>query len=214
MSITSYQIKAAIALAAADKAAIAEYAGISIPQLTNIEAGRSEGSAATINRIVEYLENKGVVFTKYGVEKRPDGFVELKGISGLRGFYDDVYYVANNNGGSFCIFNGVPSLIIKTLGEDYYEAHAKRMEAIKSNYDFKVIIEHGDTNFIGSKFVEYRWFPKDQFNEKTVYIYGNKVAFISWGETPHILIINQVDIAAAQRSMFDCAWRTAEPVQT
>lgn len=213
MSITKNQIKAAIALIGLEKVALAEYAGVSINQLTNIVEGRSDGSTATNNRIIECLENEGAVFTKQGVEKRPDGFLELKGIAGLRNFYDDVYFVANNQGGSFCIFNGVPNRIIETLGEDFYKAHAERMEAIRNNYNFKVIIEHGDTNFIGSEFVEYKWFPKDQFNEKTVYIYGNKVAFISWDESPQILIINQADIASAQKSMFECAWRTAEPAE-
>lgn len=214
MIISVEQIRAARALLSWSQNELSERAGINKNTVAAIETGKNVPHQDTYRKIVGAIESAGIEFLEHdGVRKRPtDRLLMLKGTNGLREFYDDVYDVAKNAGGNFCIFNGVPDLIVQSLGSEFYDSHSSRMSKVKGNFNFKVIIEQGDTNFIGAGFAEYKWFPKKDFHQKTIYIYGDKVAFLSWEQEPFVIIIQEKEIAQSQRILFRTVWDAAENI--
>ena len=120
---------------------------------------------------------------------------------------NEVYETARSKGGEICLFNGVPRLFTQWLGEDWYAMHAQRMAAIKNNFKLKIVIRKGDRSLIASGFAEYRWFPEEMFHDKTIYCYGDKIAFMNFMEDDlRILVLQQGEIADSFRILFNIAW--------
>jgi len=70
MSITPAQIRAARALLGIHQADLAQQADIGITTLTNIETGKSDPRASTLDAIQAVLERAGANFTDGGVTLR------------------------------------------------------------------------------------------------------------------------------------------------
>ena len=206
--ITASQIRQARAALNFGQQEIAEACGIHKTTLSDIENEKSGGSSKVFATLQIFFENQGLEFTDgEGVRQRNNAIRRYNGPTEFRLFYDDIYSVAKKQGGEIALFNGVPSLLIKWLGEDFYMMHADRMTKIKNNFDFKVIIQEEDKQLIGSGFVTYRWFPKVLFNNKTIYIYGDKVAFINFQEDDvTVIVIEQKEFSESERVLFQIAW--------
>lgn len=85
--------------------------------------------------------------------------------------------------------------------------HADRMDKISKDFDFKIIVQEGDQQFIARSFAQYRWFPKDRFNDRTLYCYGDKLAFLNFSKDDvKIMVMNQAEIASSFRELFKIAW--------
>lgn len=56
-----------------------------------------------------------------------------------------------------------------------------------------------------------RFLPADMILDTDTMIFSNKVAFISFGETIHGLVVDSKAIADTQRKVFETLWRMAEP---
>lgn len=119
---------------------------------------------------------------------------------------DDVYETARDKGGEIVLFNGYPDMLTQWLGEDWYKAHAKRMEKIKDNFRFRVTLIDDAAKQIGSSFALYRYFPTGVKTRNTIYVYGNKTAFLSFEEDVSIVSIELEGIADAFRELFNIAW--------
>lgn len=201
------QIAAARQLLGWSQEDLANYSGISKPSINRMEKELFSVKDDLRQKVVDAIEKHGVGFTPRGVQEKALDVVQLNGVEGMRHFYNDIYYTAQNIGGLFFIFNGVPELILKWLGNDWYDMHAKRMQDIGQKYNFKVIVKEGEKGLIGSGFAEYRFFPADQFYDRTIYIYGSKAAFVSFEENDvEIVIINQKEIAKSMRVLCEIAW--------
>ena len=204
--ITGNQIRAARALLDLSQHEVSDAIGITKNALSKLEKGKNQPSGATATKLEAFFmgagialgPNEGVCFQK--------GDVIYKGTQGIRSFFDDVYSECKR-GGDIRLFNGVPHLLLHWLGEDFYTMHATRMAKIKNNFSARIIIEEGNQNFIAGDFSEYRWFPKEKFNERTIYIYGPKVGFFAFSkEDVHIRVIKDEEEAQALSQMFDICW--------
>ena len=206
--IAASQIRAARAMLNRSQQEIAEVCGIAKGTLSEIENEHSPGKAATLHALQLYFENRGLEFIEGdGVRRSLTGLRRYEGAQGFREFYDDLYETARTVGGDLCLFNGVSELVLKWLGEDHRRLQVERMLAIKDRYRYRVIVEHGDTTAFGSEYAEYRWFPPDLFNDKTLFIYGPKVAFVNFdNDDVQVLVIDQQEIADTQRLFFNQAW--------
>ncbi len=206
--VTASQIRQARAALNLGQQEVAEACGIHKTTLSDIENEKSGGSSKAFSALQTFFENQGLEFTENdGVRRSKSGLKRYRGETEFRLFYDDIYQTAKSQGGEICLFNGVPAYLIKWLGEEFYQRHAERMTKIKNNFDFKVIIQEQDKQLIGSGFVTYRWFPASLFRDKTIYIYGDKVAFIHFTEDDvRVVVIEQEEFAESQRILFDIAW--------
>lgn len=202
--ISSKQIKAARSLLEVSQGEVANACGINIKTLSQIEKG-GDAKAETIARIKEYFISRQIEFISGGV-RITENFRIYSGSEGLKDFMDDIYYVAKNNYGTICIFNGLPKKIIEYLGQDFYDDHVERMVEIKNRFEFKIIVEQKEDMLISSSFAEYRHHTK--IHDRMIYVYGNRTAFISFKNGPEIVVIQGEDAAESMRTMFDAVWKT------
>jgi len=213
--ITGNQVRAARALLDLSQPQVAESTGISKNTIYNIEkGGAAVPGGESAFKLQTFFEGNGIDFLpNQGVQFRQDER-SYKGRAGIQQFFDDVYETAKSSGGQICLFNGVPHLLVKWLGDEFYEMHSRRMVRIKNNFTFKIIVEEGDNQFIAAGFAEYRWFPRRKFSDQTVYIYGDKVAFFAFTpDSVDISVFSNPKLVKTQRVFFDLAWDAAKVPQ-
>jgi len=188
--ITPTQMRAARAMLDVSQGHVAQYLGIAANTLSKIESGQSDVSGTRLTDIQRFYEREGVEFTSDdGVKWAKNQVVKYEGQQGIREFFDTVYEEFSN-GNEVNLFNGVPLLLIKWLGTSYYE-----------------IVEEGENNFIAKGFAEYRWFPKEMFNNKTIYIFNNQVAFFTFKDDDvSIRVFKNAELGASMKVLFNIAW--------
>lgn len=208
MQITGKQIAMARILLDLSQKDLADKLGIARKTIMRIENEQSPGSTKTLDTIQTFFENKQLeFFESNGVRESTNPITKLSGKDGIRQFFDMVYEAAQNDGADICLFNGMPARLIQWLGKEWYDNHIQRMNNIKNNYEYKIMVKHGDYELIGKQFAEYRWFPEKLFNEKTLHSFGSKIAFFDFDEGEvKIMIINQPVFAESFRILFNIAW--------
>lgn len=203
------QIAAARALLSWDQRDVAERVGLTIAAISKIEKGENKGKTSTLEKIQHIFEVAGIEFTDYdGVRRKPSGIITYKGREGFAEFIWDVYETTKTHGGEICVSNIDEALFTHWLGEDVDNAYMAKMKEL-NNFTFKILIKEGDYNFVGSSYAEYRWVPKEQFFSVPFYVYGDKLAFLLFRDEVTIHVIDNADIAAAQRLQFNMAWGNA-----
>lgn len=202
------QIAAARQLLGWSQADLADKSGVSKPSIIRIEKDLMSVKHDIQMHIKKAIEQNNVEFLdQNGVRENKQTLIKYSGQKGFRDFYNDLYETARDIGGDICLFNGVSDLVTKWLGDDYVEMHKSRMIKIKDNYNYRIIVEDGDKVFFGSNFCEYRWFPKEYFNDKTIYIFGEKVGFVNFQDKEiEVIAFNQSEFAECQKLFFDLAW--------
>lgn len=205
---TIEQIRAARALLDWSQSDLADHAGLSQTGIARIENGTNQPNSSTIEKIKGAFENADIEFLgTNGLRKKTGEIKTLNGKQGFRDFMDDVYNVAKANGGLICLHNAKPQNWYRWLGEDWYKAHAERMQQLADKIDVRITSEEDNTLFIGNAFAEYRWFPKTMFNEHSFYAYGSKLAFMAFTEdNVSIRIFDDKHFAEGFKVLFNIAW--------
>lgn len=210
MKISAKQIAMARILLDLNQKDLADKLGIARKTIMRIENEQSPGSAKTRETIQIFFENNGLEFLdNNGVRESTNIIQKLSGQEGIRAFYDMVYEAAKEGCDEICLFNGVPERLMHLLGKEYYTNHIKRMSQIQNQYQYKykIIIRNKDYQFIGNAFAEYRWFPAELYNNKTMQSFGSKLAFFDFdNDSVEILIIDQPIFAESFRILFNIAW--------
>ncbi|MGH1376665.1 MAG: helix-turn-helix domain-containing protein [Alphaproteobacteria bacterium] len=214
MSITPAQIKAALALAGMKQDDLVHQSGVSQGTITGLLNGQ-DVKTSTIKKIQIAIESQGVEFTdNEGIRKKSKAQVlEFEGKDGFRQFMDRVYKAAFDGYCEFRIRNARPENWERLLGKEWYASHATRMKAIAdsrpedSQISFKITSCEGDPYQIASGFAEYRWIKKEIFNEQSIYMYGDNVAFLIFEENNiRIINIQSQDILNTELHSFDFMW--------
>lgn len=205
---TIEQIRAARALIGWSQGELAAQSGLSQTGIARIENGTNQPNSSTIQKIIKAFDLADIEFIgESGVRKRSGEIQTLTGEQGFRDFMNDVYEIAKEQGGEICLYNAYPENWNKFLGQSWYEMHSKRMQKISDNYVFRVSVNEGEGQFIGKDFVEYRWFPKEIFNEQSFYAYGDRLAFLNFTENNVVInVIKNKDFADGFRALFNIAW--------
>ncbi len=205
--ITPTQMRAARAMLDVSQGHVAEFLGIAANTLSKIESGQSDVSVSRNQDIQKYYEREGISFTENdGVKWNQNQVTKYQGQKGIQEFFDDVYKEALE-GCNINLFNGVPDLLVKWLGDGFYKNHVERMNKIKDRGEFKIIVSETESNLIANSLAEYRGFPINQFNERTIYIYGEKVGFFSFGDDDvFIRVYKEKDLASSMNVLFNIAW--------
>lgn len=215
---TLEQIRAARALLGWSQKDLADRAGLSQTGIARIENGSHKPNSATIEKIAAAFDRADIEFLgTRGVEKRANSFETWEGQSGLHRFLDDVYETLAVQGGGFCVFNASPQKWVDFMAEDKWRIHKERMEAIKDKIMGKIIIQRNDMHFWAHDYAEYRWFSGNDYDEnKTLYSYGDRLAFLDFGEQSLVItVMKRAEFAQGFRSLFDAAWQQAlRPDQT
>jgi DNA-binding XRE family transcriptional regulator len=186
---------------------VAEEIGITKKTLSNAENGTNKLSSDNLDKLKFFFTTRGLEFTDFnGVRETPTGLRTFKGKSGFQEFYEDQYKTFKAEGGDIWLYNGVSKLIIDALGMDYVEMHKARMSKIKNKINYRVIVEEGDATFFGSDYAHYRWLPKEQFNDKTIFVYGSKVGLVNFDDDITVVLIEQKEFADTLRRLMENMW--------
>lgn len=204
--ITAKQIRAARALLDISQTEAAQQAGISLSTLSKTEKGDSAPAHDTAQKLQDFYEGSGIEFLPQDGVRFMTGDRVYRGPHGIRRFFDEVYEAARH-GQDIALFNGSPALLLHWLGEDFYAMHAARMNTIGGRFAFRIIVKEGERNFIASTFAQYRWFPEALFNERTIYMLGDRVGFFTFSDDDvEIRVMEGAQLAASMRVLFDIAW--------
>ena len=206
--ITPTQMRAARAMLDVSQGHVADHLGIAANTLSKIESGQSDVSVSRNTDIQKFYEREGIAFTENdGVKWSREEITIYDGHDEFFKFVDDVYETVKVSGGELCLFNSKPGNWVKILGQEKYDMHAKRMHDLGDKITVKITSRKGDTNFISKSFAEHRWVPEELFNNKSFYVYGDKIAFMNYGEDDsRVLVLTHEEFAKGFRILFNIAW--------
>lgn len=203
------QIRAARGLLNWTVAHLAQKVGVGTTTVSAIETGRSSGSVEVLSAIVYTLQAAGVELTEDGgVRPRQSKISLYRGHDGFCAFFDDVYDVAREGATDFCVSNCQEALFEKWLGS-YDPVHLSRMARLK-HFRMRVLLSEGDMDTSSSAYADYRWVRPEEFMDFSLYIYGNKSAFVDFSENDvSVTIVDNFSVTFSMRKIFDLAWRHA-----
>lgn len=214
--ITGRQIRAARGLLRWRVEDLAQHTGLTREALTRMEDDAVQPREASIAKISRAFESQGVEFLdNQGVRFRPEGIDVFNGQGGLEAFFDQVYEFLKAQGGMVCVSGVDEAQFAAHHGAEHAAAHIKRMKKLTAQRDdirFKVLIEEGDTNYMASDYCQYKWMSRDNFVPTPFYVFGDKLALITFQTTPSpkIMLIRSEVFAEAYRKQFDIAWRDSK----
>jgi transcriptional regulator with XRE-family HTH domain len=207
--ITAAQLRQARAHLNLDQSRVCEDCSIDKATLSKIENEKSKGNAQTLATLQLYYEGHGLEFIDgQGVRKAPIGVREYRGTDGFREFYTDIYNtVKSEKQTDIWLYNGVSDLVLNALGKDFLDMHLERMLKLSERFTFRVVVKEGDDSFLGSSYCSYKWLPEELFSDKTIYIYGSKIAFLNFDNNDVLaVVIDQKDTADQMRHFFEKSW--------
>lgn len=208
------QIRAARGLLKWSAQALADKAGLTRDTINKIEDDAVQPREGTMNDIRRAFDENGVEFTdNSGVRLKPQGVEVLEGKEGFARFYDFVYEYLRDFGGNVYI-SGVDEALYDKYHGAAAKPHIERMAKLyKERDDIKthILVEEGDYNFTASQYAEYRWQPKEFFSPASFYVFGDRLALISFDNDPAPLVIyvKSASLAEAYKHSFKMAWNQA-----
>lgn len=202
------QIRAARALLGWSQSDLADRADLSQTGIARIENGTNRPNSKTLEKIEAAFDHADIEFLGFdGVRRRVGEVRTLEGIDGFKAFLDSLYDVAKTQGGDIILHNAKPANWKKWLGEDWWEMHSNRMKRLGDHIHYRITTKEGTTDFISNDFAHYRWFPADLFNDQSIYTYGDKLAFVTFGEDSiQIRVLDNQHFARGFKVLFDIAW--------
>jgi transcriptional regulator with XRE-family HTH domain len=210
---TIEQIRAARALIGWSQGELADQAGLSQTGIARIENGTNRPNSNTLIKIRAAFDRVDVEFLgSNGVRKRTDEIRTLRGVEGLRQMIDDLYdttkaaFDAGENIEGFVdLYNAKPANWHKWLGKDWWDMHSKRMTTMNDKIQ-RLVISETDTFVISGAFSEHKAFPNDLFSDQSIYAYGDKLAFVTFGEDVTVRILSNKEFCRGFRILFNIAW--------
>lgn len=177
---------------------MAERAGISPSSMAAIEQGRVEPEMATIEKITRACEQQGVFITENGVIQRSAGFYEVSGGDWWLRVLDDVYYSLLDKDGAECLF------MFSDDRASPPEVNNRIRKIRNAGIGMRQIVEEGN-RFLMGPVTEYKWVPRQYFQNYVTLIYGDKVAVCADDNTKAV-IFKDAQLAAAWRNLFEMMW--------
>jgi len=209
---TIEQIRAARALLDWSQSDLAEYASLSQTGIARIENGTNKPNSNTLEKIKKAFDDAEIEFIgDTGLRKRVNEIKILRGPSGFRRFIYDVYETVKEHGGEICVSNVDERNFDKWQGEWRDDYLSKMSNLAKEKpFQFKILCRDGDDHQVAS-YAEYKYVEPEHFGAVPFYVYGEKTAIILFGEDKvSVHIINNKEIADAQRKQFNLAWKFAK----
>ena len=210
MEITIDQIKAARALLDWTQDDLATTSGLSKASIQNYEIKKTEPNSTSLYKIIDAFATHGIEFIEEGVRRKTLKTKTYRGQRGLVDFMNLVYETASDNGGEFCVSNVDETIFTQHLGQQNDDEYTEKMKSLNTDYSFRILIKEGDMNFVASDYAEYKWIPSNDFHSVPFYVFGDNLAFLIFNEATTVHVINNPEIADAQRTQFNLAWNTAK----
>jgi transcriptional regulator with XRE-family HTH domain len=210
MRLTGPQIAAGIALAGMTQEGLASEAGIGRSTLYKIISGTAAYREDTIRKICGILETRGIEFLPAeGVRKKEQTVTTYTGDTCLQDLLVDVYKTLQEKGGELLIAHLDEGQAVKSLNKDFLNDQIKKRK--QANITCRLLVREDDPNLI-PPYDTYRAIPDESFSPYPFYIYGPKLALLSWQPSPRVIIIDDKRFAESARKLFDIAWTTGKKI--
>lgn len=198
MAIKAAQIRAARALLNWSQKDLAERADISDVSVINYENEKRTPHQSTLNKIIQAFELAGILFTDHGLEYKKDVITTVEGEDWYLRVLDDVYY-------SLMDQKDAELLVICADDRSSPPAVNDRYRKIRNaGIRMRQLVEEGNTYLMGP-LKEYRYMPRERFNNYVTLVYGNKVA-VCTAENTKALIFNDSHLAKTWVNIFELMW--------
>lgn len=202
--INSEQIRAARALLDWSTADLAKQAGLTVNGINKIERGHVQPQKETVETLEAIFEAAGIEFLPNSGLRKKNRIIQVhEGQDSNKHLLDDVYMTLRDTGGEVLIAGLDEELVIKDVDKAFLDAHLERLSKI--NVTERLLIKAGDTNFVASQDT-YRWIPEKYFSPYPMYIYGPKLALVSWAPTARCVIIHDEAFTEGARRLFNFVW--------
>jgi DNA-binding XRE family transcriptional regulator len=211
--ITPTQMRAARAMLDVPQGHVAEHLGIAANTLSKIESGQSDVSMSRMSEIQRFYEREGIAFVENeGVKWNKNEILISEGSQGFSAFLDDVHSTALEVGTKekpceVFLSNVAHDNWVKWMGADQWKNHADRMTKDKEVMDVRIIVKENDWNFPAKDYSQYKWFPREFFNEQSFYSYHDRLVFLNFtDDNVEIMMIKNKNFAVGYRTLFTIAW--------
>ena len=194
--ISKEQVRAARAYLDWDRTRLSEECGVSVPQIANLETGKTESPrVSTMADIMSAFLRHGVGFKDGGIVPKTDCTTRFEGEGWYLRLLDDVYQTLMDakNPEAIVLFGSESKSPPEVL---------QKWKKIK-NLGTRVrrVVSAGDTHLTGA-LQEYRALPAEHFNNHIVLIYAHKVAICAASNTMG-LVIEDVSLSQTFKLMTD-----------
>jgi transcriptional regulator with XRE-family HTH domain len=212
--LTIDQIRAARALLDWSQQDLAEHADLSQTGIARIENKTNKPNSKTLQKIESAFDRAGIEFIIGGVRKVERTAITYTGQEGFARFRDDVLTtVKHHKNPDICITNLDERLFDKWGDGEVNKKYRDEMAQIKDsnpNLKFRSLVLQGDTHFSAARHSQYKWLPENSFGYFPFYVYGDKVAMITFEENDvNIFILNNSIILKFYREKFEKMWSQA-----
>lgn len=207
------QIKAARALLGWEAIELSKRTELSRDTIANIESGRTQPQAGSMERIAQALIDGGIEFTaNQGVRLRSSGLEVYEGPERFNVFYDFLYEQVKTHGGDICL-----SVTDERLLGKYRKDSTVHYERMQDLFDRGVIksfrILANQSNFASQyPYNQYKWQPEASIAPTAFYVFADCLALISFVHStpPYVVVLQSAPIANSYRQAFDAAWAAAK----
>lgn len=203
--IQAKQIRAARHYLNIEQKTVAEAAGVSTMNISDIENEKGNPRSSTLKTIQSFFEHRGIRFTETGGIEPAHNYVTV--YEGKNCYFNlllDIHEsMKRTKGRMLC------------SGSDERRSSDEVVEQLRKmrrdGITMRSLIAPGNT-FIMGNLEEYRWMPEGLFIDGDVkVIYDDCVAYlVSWAETPKVIIIQDKNIAEEATRHFDFIWAHSE----
>lgn len=209
MHISSRQARAARAHLGYTFQEIEDKIGIKLTSNRRFEKEKGDLSKENHIALRTFYERAGIEFIAHDGIRRPKSTITtLEGQREFILFMKDVANTVEQSKGDICV-SGVDERLFEKWQGDYAETHLARMAQLQTlnNTMSRIILKEGDHYYTAAKYAEYRHIEGSHFTSTPFYVYGDKLAMISFEEDDvTVQIIHNEKLAHAQRQQFNALW--------
>jgi transcriptional regulator with XRE-family HTH domain len=210
--LTARQIRAARGLLGWEAIELSKRTELTPKTIANIEAGRTQAQAGSMERIAQALIEGGVEFTaNQGVRLKPNEVDFFEGAERFEAFNDFFYEQVKTHGGDICLSVTDERFFAKYMRDTI--GHYERMQKLYDQGIFKSFrILANQSNFATKyNYNTYRWQSEASLGPTAFYTFVDRLALISFVHTtpPYVVVLRSAPLASAYRIAFDAAWASA-----
>jgi transcriptional regulator with XRE-family HTH domain len=208
--IDAIQLRAARAMLDWKTSDLAEVSGVALNAINKIERGKVLGRRDTMEKMQKAFEDAGLDFLPdSGVRLKNRVVVTYEGTGANKQLVEDLYNSLRDSGGEILIAHLDEGESIKNLELGWLAEQIRlRKEA---GITHRLLVRPNDPNLI-PPLDNYRCIPGEFFSSYPLYIYGSKLALVSWEPSPRVVVVEDARFADSARKLFNFVWMHADPV--
>jgi transcriptional regulator with XRE-family HTH domain len=196
--LKGYQIRAARALINWSLKDLEDACGLTSQSISNFEVGRSNLTAANLDKVVTAFERGGVEFTSTGVQLSSTPIYYHEGEDWYLSLLEDAYNTVLDSEN--------PSILIENVDDQRSPSHiVQKLKKIRnSGIELKMTTKEGSTYLLAPSSC-YRFIPEKFFKNWVVMLFGDKAAF-SIEKESRCVVVQDKDMVTSLINRFNLLW--------